>query len=134
MLLVWVLTVPTATKRSLAISLFERPEARRVRTSSSRSLRGSTRDSGVAPDDPFAVELLAGDDASREGSCSSGRSFLKRVYSRTPFWLRTRICPFAASLSSILDASSTVSEVRMAAVAGGGSPPPPPAARTSLPL
>ena len=41
MLLMWDLTVPKTTKSSLAISALVLPEARRARTSSSRSLKGS---------------------------------------------------------------------------------------------
>jgi hypothetical protein len=50
MLLTWDLTVPTATKRVLAISELVRPDASRVRTS--RSLKGtSSRDARGAQDE-----------------------------------------------------------------------------------
>src|SRR5919202_387061 len=53
MLLTWDLTVPKATKRSLAISALVLPEARRARTSSSRSLKGSlTRFGAPTPSNP----------------------------------------------------------------------------------
>src|SRR5215217_9765429 len=111
MLPVWDLTVPTEMKRSLAISELVLPEASRFNTSRSRSLRGS---SSCAP--------------SRRGTlwpCSASAETLpcawshsRRAYAITPSSARGRRCPLRASSSSIFDASSTVSEVRMAAVAG----------------
>ena len=48
MLPVWLLTVPTETKRSPATSELVLPEARRLSTSTSRSLNGSSRCSCAA--------------------------------------------------------------------------------------
>src|SRR5215213_4614788 len=111
MLPVWDLTVPTEMKRSLAISELVLPEASRFNTSCSRSLRGS---SSCAPSRRAAL-----------CPCSAGaeslpctRSHSRRAYAITPPSARGRRCPLRASSSSIFDASSTVSEVHMAAVAG----------------
>src|SRR5918998_1322244 len=52
MLLPWDLTVPSATKRSLAISALVLPEATKLSTSSSRSLSGSSRRTGEVLEHP----------------------------------------------------------------------------------
>ena len=52
----WVLTVASLTTRSAAISAFESPRARSLRTSSSRAASPASA-RGVQPPDPAATQL-----------------------------------------------------------------------------
>src|SRR5215216_152504 len=127
MLPVWDLTVPTATKRSRAISALVRPEARSASTSSSRSLKGSS--SCCAPSRGGAPSLS---DSISEGVESLPGS--SRRSRRAPSTTRSSRWPLRASPSRIFDASSTVSEVRITAVVGVSSPRSARASRSSRSL
>src|SRR5918994_1608033 len=115
MLLTWDLTVPTAMYRSLAISALVLPDTRRAKTSSSRSLNGSPSRRGVPP------VTASGAPGRPIGDVSDG-SLSRRAEDTRPSPARGLRLPLRTRSSSILEASSTVSEVRIAAVSGVSSP------------
>ena len=117
MLPVWLLTVPTETKRSPAASELVLPEASMVSTSSSRSLNGSSSPREA----PWPLRLLIAETRDRRPAALACRVRQGRRPRRLrPFASPGDLC--GPDPSSIFDASSTVSEVRIAAVAGVSPP------------